>query len=136
MTEYTKPLPVMEGLAREFYDWCKKEDLHFQKCTSCDTFRHVPREMCAECNSFEWEWARSTGRGTVYTWVVVNRALHPAFSRDAPYADVVVEMEEGVRLLSTVVDCPPEELEIGMPVQLTYDPVAEDITLPRFKRRS
>jgi len=63
MTEYTKPLPVMEGLAREFYDWCKKEDLHFQKCTSCDTFRHVPREMCAECNSFEWEWARSTGRG-------------------------------------------------------------------------
>lgn len=136
MTEYTKPLPVMEGLAGEFYGWCKEEDLHFQKCTSCDTFRHVPREMCAECNSFEWEWARSTGRGTVYTWVVVNRALHPAFSRDAPYADVVVEMEEGVRLLSTVVDCPPEELEIGMPVELTYDPVTEDITLPRFKRRS
>jgi len=76
--------------------------------------------------------------GTLYgpRKVVVNRALHPAFSRDAPYADVVVEMEEGVRLLSTVVDCPPKELEIGMPVQLTYDPVAEDITLPRFKRRS
>ena len=135
MTEYTKPLPVMEGLAREFYDWCKKEDLHFQKCTSCGTLRHVPREMCAECNSFEWEWVRSTGRGTVYTWVVVNRALHPAFSHDAPYADVVVEMEEGVRLLSTVADCPPDELEIGMPLEVTYDAVTEDITLPRFKRR-
>ena len=135
MTEYTKPLPVMEGLAGEFYDWCKKEDLHFQKCTSCHTFRHVPREMCAECNSFEWQWVRSTGRGTVYTWVVVNRALHPAFSHDTPYADVVIEMEEGVRLLSTVVDCPPQELEIGMPVELTYDAVTEDITLPRFKRR-
>jgi uncharacterized OB-fold protein len=72
----------------------------------------------------------------VYTWVVVNRALHPAFSRDAPYADVVVEMEEGVRLLSTVVDCTPDELEIGMPLELTYDAVTEDITLPRFKRRS
>ena len=136
MTQYTKPLPVMEGLAGEFYDWCKKEDLHFQKCTSCGTLRHVPREMCAECNSFEWEWVRSTGRGTVYTWVVVNRALHPAFAHDGPYADVVVEMEEGVRLLSTVVDCPPEELEIGMPVELTYDAVTEDVTLPRFKRRS
>ena len=135
MTQYTKPLPVMEGLTGEFYDWCKKEDLHFQKCASCDTLRHVPREMCAECNSFEWEWVRSSGRGTVYTWVVVNRALHPAFAHDAPYADVVVEMEEGVRLLSTVVDCPPEELEIAMPVELTYDAVTEDITLPRFKRR-
>ena len=135
MTEYTKPLPVMEGLVREFYGRCQKEDLHFQKCTSCDAFRHVPREMCPECNSFEWQWVRSTGRGTVYTWVVVNRALHPAFSRDAPYADVVVEMEEGVRLLSTVVDCPPDELEIGMPVEVTYDAVTEDITLPRFKRR-
>ncbi len=61
-------------------------------CTSCGTLRHVPREMCAECNSFEWEWVRSTGRGTVYTWVVVNRALHPAFAHDGPYAVVVVEL--------------------------------------------
>jgi uncharacterized OB-fold protein len=72
----------------------------------------------------------------VYTWVVVNRALHPAFFKDQPYADVVVEMEEGVRLMSTVVDCPPEELEIGMPVEVTYDAVTKDVTLPRFKRRS
>ena len=135
MTEYKKPLPAMEGLAREFYGRCQKEDLHFQKCTSCNTYRHVPREMCAECNSFEWVWAPSTGRGTVYTWVVVNRALHPAFFKDQPYADVVVEMEEGVRLMSTVVDCPPEELEIGMPVEVTYDAVTKDVTLPRFKRR-
>jgi len=125
----------MEGLTREFYDWCKKGDLHFQKCASCGTLRHIPREICAECNSFEWQWVRSSGRGTVYTWVVVNRALHPAFVHDAPYADVVVEMEEGVRLLSTVLDCPPEELEIGMPVEVSYDAVTEDITLPRFKRR-
>jgi uncharacterized OB-fold protein len=90
--------------------------------------------MCPACGAFEWEWARSSGRGTVYTWTVGVRALHPAFGDDAPYAPVVVEMEEGVRVLGTVVDCPPEELEIGMPVTVVFDDVTPRVTLPRFRR--
>ena len=138
MSEYNKPLPALDGLTREFYDFCKKEDLHFQKCTACGTFRHIPREMCAECNSFEWDWVRSSGKGQIYSWVVVNRALHPAFydpSADAvPMAPVVVEMEEGVRLLSNMIDCPHDQLEMDMPVEVVYEAVTDDVTLPRFRR--
>ena len=131
---YTKPLPELEGHAREFYGFCKQRELRFQRCTKCRAWRHVPREMCAGCGSTEWEWARASGRGSVFTWTVVGRALHPAFQEDTPYAPVVVEMEEGVRLLSQVVDCPPEALAIGMPVEVVFDDVTDEVTLPRFRR--
>lgn len=133
VTQYAKPLPAMQGLAGEFYNFCKQHELRFQRCANCGTWRHVPREMCAACGAFEWEWARSSGRGTVYTWTVAVRPMHPAFQADVPYAPVVVEMEEGVRLLSTVVDCAPDDLAIGMPVEVVFDDVTAEVTLPRFK---
>ena len=132
---YAKPLPVLEGLTGEFYAWCRQGELRFQRCTDCGSFRHVPRELCAQCNSFAWEWARSSGRGTVYTWTVVQRALHPAFVNDTPLAPVVVEMEEGVRLLGNMVDCAPQELAIGLPVVVEFEAVTPEVSLPRFRRR-
>lgn len=131
---YAKPLPVLQGLSKEFYGWCKEHELRFQRCTQCGTWRHLPREMCAECGSSSWEWAKSSGRGSVFTWTVAARAMHPAFQDDAPYAPVVIEMDEGVRLLSGVVDCPPDELEIGMPVEVVFDDVTPELTLPKFRR--
>jgi uncharacterized OB-fold protein len=136
MSEYNKPLPGLDGLSAEFYAFCKQERLHFQRCSACLTFRHVPREMCAECNSFEWEWVASTGKGTVFTWTVIERALHPAFADATPMAPVVVEMEEGVRLLANMLDCPPAELAMGMPVEIAYEAVTDEVTLPRFRRRA
>ena len=134
MSEYNKPLPGLEGLTKQFYDFCKLEELHFQRCSACHTFRHVPREVCASCNSFDWQWVRSSGVGSVYTWTVVERALHPAFGDDTPLAPVVVEMAEGVRLLATMLDCPAAELRIGMPVKIAYEAVTDEVTLPRFRR--
>jgi len=135
-TTYGKPLPAMSGLTKEFYDWCKRGELRFQRCTACRAWRHVPRELCAECGSWDWEWAASSGRGTVFTWTLVARAMHPAFQRDVPYAAVVIEMEEGVRLVSRVIDCPPGELEIDMPVAVRFEDVTADVTLPVFRRAS
>ena len=132
--EFAKPLPKLEGLAGEFYGWCKQEELRFQRCQDCGAWRHVPREICASCASWSWEWARSTGRGTVFTWTVVNRAMHPAFANDTPFAAVVIELEEGVRLLSEVVDCPPDALEIGMPVEVVFEAQTDEVTLPKFRR--
>ncbi len=135
MTEtYTKPLPAMHGLAKEFYGWCKQRELRFQRCGECGAWRHVPRALCPQCGSWEWEWARSSGRGTVFTWTVVGRALHPAFQPQAPYAPVVIEMQEGVRLLSEIVDCAPDQLQIGMPVEVVFADVTPDVTLPKFRK--
>jgi len=133
-TPIPKPLPLMEGLSKQFYDWCRQHELRFQRCSGCGVWRHVPREMCAACGSFEWEWARSSGRGRVFTWTVVARAMHPAFQDSVPYAPVVIEMEEGVRLLSTVVDCTPDALQIGMAVEVVFEPVTPEITLPKFRK--
>ena len=133
-TDCVRPRPLLRGLAKEFYDWCRQGELRFQRCTQCGTFRHVPREVCAECSSFEWEWARSSRNGTVYTWTVVERALHPAYVKAVPYAPVVVEMAEGVRLLSRVVDCAPGDLQIGMPLRVEFETLAEDLTVPCFRR--
>ena len=132
-TVYCKPLPAMEGLTKQFYDWCRKGTLHFQRCTACGTFRHVPRDICADCGSFDWEWAPSNGRGKVYTWTVVVRALHPAFVDATLLVPVVVEMEEPVRLLSRLIDCAPDRLVIGLPVQVIFQAVTDDVTLPFFR---
>lgn len=132
--EYDKPLPELEGFAKEFYGFCREGELRFQRCLDCRVWRHVPRELCAHCASWSWEWALSKGRGTIFTWTVVERALHPAFDDAVPYAPTVVELEEGVRLLSTIVDVEPADLEIGMAVEVVFDPVTPEISLPRFKR--
>ena len=133
-TQSLKPLPLMEGFAKEFYGWCKQHELRFQRCTGCGSWRHVPREVCPECGSWQWEWAKSSGRGTVFTWTVIARALHPAFQSDVPYAPAVIEMEEGVRLLSEVVDCLPDQLQVGMPVEVVFTEATPEITLPKFRK--
>ncbi len=133
-SDYTLPLPELDGLHGEFYAHCKNHALHFQRCDGCQTFRHVPREMCPECGSWDWSWQPSSGRGKVFTWTVVERPMHPAYVDACPYAPVVVEMEEGVRLLSEVTGVAPADLEIDMDVEVDYDDVTDEITLPKFKK--
>lgn len=130
---YKKPLPVMTGLTKEFYDHCKRHQLSFQRCLNCSAWRHVPQDMCALCNSMKWEWAPSTGRGRVYTWFVAHRPLFPEFGDDVPYAVGVIEMEEGVRLAAQIIDCPPDEIRFDMSVQVAYDDVTPEVTLPKFR---
>ncbi len=132
---YGRPLPLMRGLAGEFYDYCRRHELRFQKCADCGRWRHVPRATCAACGSWEWRWERASGRGTVFTWTVVRRPMHPAFAGEAPYAPVVIALEEGLRLVSWLVDCPPEEIRMGLPVEVVFDDVSPEATLPRFRRR-
>ncbi len=133
-TQHAKPLPLMQGATKEFYEHCKRGELRFQRCTGCGKWRHVPRQMCAACGSWGWEWARSSGHGKVLTWTVVRRPMHPAFANDVPYAPVVVQMEEGVRLVSWLVDCPLDAIEKDMAVQVVFDAVTPEITLPKFRR--
>lgn len=130
----TRPLPAMTGLTAQFYEWCSRGELRFQRCSRCATFRHVPRDLCAECGSFDWEWARSSGNGTVFTYTIVTRALHPGFADAVPYAAAVIELAEGVRILGNIVDCPPGELRIGMPVRVDFERQSDAVTLPVFRR--
>jgi len=124
----------MEGMTKEFYQNCRRGELCFQRCSICEMLRHVPTQRCASCGSWEWQWAPSTGRGRLVTWTVVRRPMHPEFVDELPYAPAVIELDEGVRMVSWVVDCPPEDLRAGMPVEVIFDAVTEEVTLPKFRR--
>mgnify|MGYP003878943725 CR=1 FL=1 len=133
--QYSKPLPVITAETREFWQGCKRHELVFQRCKDCGTYRHYPRPMCPSCGSWNVEWAKVSGKGKVYTYIIAHQPFHPAFVNDVPYAVVVVELEEGVRLVSNIVDCKPEDIYIGMPVEVIFDDVTEEVTLPRFRPR-
>lgn len=132
MTEYNKPLPAVTPEAKEFWEGCNRHELLIQRCKECGTYRHYPRPMCPNCHSLNVEWAKVSGRGKVYSFTVIHHPSHPAFL-DVPYAVVIVELEEGVRMVGDVVDSRPEEIYIGMPVEVFFDDVTEEVTLPRFR---
>ena len=133
MSDYTKPLPRGEDVNGEFYQFCKQHELCFQRCQDCGAWRHMPRESCAACGSFNWRWERSSGKGQVFSWTVIHRAMHPGFAPDVPYATVVIELAEGVRLVSQVLDLAPEQLYVGLPVEVVFDDVTPEVTLPKFR---
>jgi len=133
-TTYKRPLPRRRGMAGEFYDYCKKHELRFQHCTNCGTWRHVPRDMCAKCGSFAWEWAKSSGKGKLFSWTTAMQPMLPQFADLVPYSPVVIEMDEGVRLVSWLTNVPPEELRLGLPVEVVFDDVTPEVTLPKFRK--
>ena len=92
--------------------------------------RHPPRVLCAECGSDQVSWVPSEGRGTIFSWTVTHQAPHPAFASQAPYAVVVVELEEGVRIVASLRDLDPAQLELDLPVEVVLEEVSEDVALP------
>ncbi len=129
---YHLPLPRLRGLTAQWYDWIKQHELRFQRCDHCERWRHVPREVCPGCGSVDWAWQPSSGKGRIYSWTTVYRSLHPDF-QDTPYAAVVVELEEGPRVMTWIVDRGPDDLEIDMPVRVVYDDVTPEVTLAKFR---
>lgn len=128
------PLPVPDDDTAPFWEYCRGGELRVQRCSSCEQYRHPPRLMCGRCGSLEYEWALVSGRGTVYSYIVTHQPIHPALQGRVPFATVLVELDEGVRMTSNVVDCPPEEIAIGMLVEVEFEQLNEEITLPKFRR--
>ena len=94
----------------------------------------MPREGCRQCGSFEWTWEQSSGKGEVFSWTVIHRALHPGFNEELPYAAVIIELEEGVRMVSHVVDVPTESLVVGQPVEVFFEDVTAEVSIPKFRQ--
>jgi hypothetical protein len=126
------PQPTLDNYP--FYEAAKQSELRFQRCSDCGAFRHYPRPICPECQSTRHTWELSTGRGRVYTWTIVHGPTLPAFQDQVPYNVVDVLLDEGVHFQSQILDCPPGEIHAGMPVQATFVPVSDDITLVKFRR--
>lgn len=129
-----KPRPrPQDPIEQDFWERCQSGRLHFQRCSACHGWRHLPRYMCARCGSPEFTWEPSSGRGKLFSWTVTHQALHPAFAGEVPFIAAVVEMEEGVRMATRLVDCELEQVVLDMPVDLTFEQLADDFRLPVFR---
>jgi len=128
-----RPRPAMSDDTRFFWEGAARRELLIQRCASCGSLRHPPGPMCPKCRSTEWDTVRATGRGEVFSFVVHHHPPVPGFQ--IPYVVALVELEEGTRLVANVVDVDPAAVTIGMPVEVTFLDVGEDLTVPAFRRR-
>lgn len=132
---YDKPLPTIEPGTQPYWNGLRSHKLIYQKCRTCG-YEFAPYQtICRSCWSDDLEDRTSIGRGKVYTFSIVHRAPLPAFRPDVPYAVAIVELDEGFFLTTNLVGCPVDKIEIGMPVEIEYVDVTEQITLPKFKPR-
>lgn len=130
-----KPLPRFTPDNRAFWEGCREHKIMLPWCRHCDRPHWPPGPVCPYCFGDDLTWKQSSGRGVVSSWVVVHKAWLPAFAADIPYNAVQVELEEGVRLTGNVVGAPNEVLRVGLPVEVVFDDVTPEATLPRFKPR-
>jgi uncharacterized OB-fold protein len=132
-TAVAKPLPEVTAELRPFFAAARENRLVVQRCTGCGTRRFPPREICNRCLSRESSWVESSGRGTILSYNVMHQIYHPAFAAEAPYAVVLVELEEGGRMVTNIVDCPLDRLRVGMPVEVTFERRSDEVSLPQFR---
>lgn len=129
-----RPLPEGDRTLAPFLAAAKDRRLVVQRCARCGTLRFPPRELCTSCLSTEVEWAEVSGRGEIFSFNVMHQVYHPAFATEVPYAVVVVKLEEGPKMISNLVDCPVDEIRIGMAVEVVFETMNDTITLPKFRR--
>lgn len=135
MTEYKKPLPAITDINRPFWEATKRHELVAQRCPSCHHLWLPPTGVCPRCLSPNYKWVRLSGRGKVWSWVVFHQAFFKSFLDDIPYNVAYVELEEGPMLTTNLVDVRNEDIRVGMPVEVVFQDVTEEVTLPRFRPR-
>ena len=132
MAESGKPIPSPTDAVRPFWQGCSVGTLRLRRCNDCERWRGPSRIVC-ECGRADFTWTDAKGRGEVFSYTVVHRAPDPAFRGDVPYVVAVVALAEGPHLLANVIDCAPETVSVGLPVQAVFETVAPDIGIARFK---
>jgi uncharacterized OB-fold protein len=130
---YEKPLPALDEESRPFWEATKRHELYVQRCRDCGFVQFQPRAVCVDCLSSNVQWVKCSGRGKIYTFTVTNQNPARGFRDTLPYIIAHVELEEGVKILADVVDCKPEQVKIGMPVEAVFADVTPEVTLVNFR---
>jgi uncharacterized OB-fold protein len=129
-----RPRPNTSPVTEPFWDATGQGRFLIQRCPRCQHATFYPKPTCPNCGSPELNWEDASGRATVHTFSIARRATHPAFTGQEPYVVAIVELDEGPMVTTNIVDIPPEEVRIGMPVEVTFEDVGEDgIALPLFR---
>jgi len=125
---FPRPTPV----SRPYWDACREGRLLLQLCSGCHKHQFYPRIVCSHCGASTLEWAQASGRGTVQSFTVVRRPVSPGYAADTPYVIALIALAEGPVMMSNVVGCAPEDVNVGMPVEVLFETWSEEITVPKF----
>lgn len=134
--EYDKknliPGPTIQPDNKPFWEGIERQELIFQKCGDCGALRHPPQPVCSKCRSLNVAWEPSSGKGKIHSMVTYHESPHPGLK--APYSVVLIEMEDGVNMVSNMVDIQPKDIKIGMQVEVVFDNITDDLSLPKFRK--
>lgn len=126
-------LPSVDPDSEPFWTAAREHRLLISRCVTCATPFFYPRPFCPRCWSDDVEWFEASGRASVYTYSIVYQNDLPPFVGRVPYIAAVVELAEGPRMMTRVVDCEPEAIRVGMPVLVGFEEVDDEIVAPVFR---
>jgi uncharacterized OB-fold protein len=127
-----RPLPQPSPLTQPYWDGARRHEVWIQRCDACRTHVFYPRYLCTACGRDTLSWVQASGQGRVFTYTVARRPTHPAFADRVPYVIAVVELQEGPKLTTNIVDVEPDVVHIDMPVIAAFEDVG-DVTLVQFR---
>jgi len=129
-----KPLPIPTPTSQPFWDGLAAGQVRIQQCDDCDEWIFYPRHLCTNCLSSDLSWKDIEGTGTLYTFTIARRPTAPMFADEVPQKLAVVELDEGPRLTSTLVNIEPEDIKVGMRLKPVFDAIeGADITMLRYE---
>ena len=126
-----KPMPKPGPESLPFWEGAKARKLMLPRCNACGEFWFPPSLRCPRCLASDFAWRESSGKGRIYSFVVFHRVYHPAYESDVPYVVAIVELDEGPRLLSNIVDASPDAVLGDARVSVVFD-ASGDVTIPKF----
>ena len=127
----TRILPPTTELTQPYWDGCNTNELRLQKCSACAEHQFYPRSFCVHCGSQELQWVGASGQGKVASFTIVRRGISKAYP--APYVVALIDLAEGPRMMSNIIEAEPEQVSVGAAVSVTFSTWAEDTTLPVFR---
>jgi uncharacterized OB-fold protein len=127
-----KPMPHPTPVSQPFWDGLKEDRVMIQRCGDCDAWVFYPRSRCHHCLSDRLDWHEVSGAGTLYTFTIARQPTAPFFADEVPQRLAVVELDEGVRLTSTLVDVADADVRVGMRLRPVFDRVSDEVTLLRY----
>lgn len=133
MSAVTRIKPPMAHDNAWWWEMAAEGKLGIQRCLGCQALRHPPRPMCGECHSMEWDAIAASGKGTISSYTVLRHPQFPGY--EYPLVIVLVELEEGTRFTSQLVDCEPQDVDFGLPVEMQIQEDPDGFRLPVFKLR-
>lgn len=132
-----KPLPVPDPVTQPYWDGLNAGELRIQRCRSCEKAVFYPRALCPHCGSRDLGWITCSGRGTLHAFTIAHRGTPAAFKGSTPYVVAMVDLEEGARVMTNLIDVDPapEAVKIGMAVEVVFEKASDAITLAKFRPR-